>query len=65
MSQVAKMTNLDLPEDTPEGLELELYKGRWAVKINGNLYVFPQETTKAQAEEVLVRASTLHRTRKN
>lgn len=54
-----------LPDDLPPGLELELYQGKWAVKINGVLYVFPQETTKAQAEDVLRRASVLTKTRKN
>ncbi len=63
MWQVA--SGLNLPEEIPEGLVLELHRGRWAVTIKGTLYVFPQETTKPEAEEVLRRAYILHTTRKN
>lgn len=50
---------LDTPLD--EFIEkLELYKGRWAIEIRGQLYVFPQETTRKQAEEVLRRAYDIY-----
>lgn len=54
-----------LPENLPEGLVLELYKTCWSVQIDGNLYVFPQETTKAQAEEVLRQAGHMFKTKMN
>lgn len=60
------MRTLDaLPEELPEDVKLELYKSCWAVQIGDSLYVFPQETTKAQAEEVLRRAYQLYKTRRN
>lgn len=46
-----------LPDELPSGLQLELYKGRWAVEINGNLYVFPQHLTKGEVIKVLEMAS--------
>lgn len=56
---------LELPDEIPEDYELELYKGRWAVRIKGNLYVFPEETTRGQAEDVLRRAIHLYKTGMN
>ena len=32
---------------------LELYQGRWAIKIKGQMLVFPLETTREQVESVL------------
>lgn len=55
----------NLPEEVPEEFELELYKSCWALRIDGDLYVFPPETTKTQAEEVLRKAYNLYRTKFN
>lgn len=46
-----------LPDELPGGLQLELYKGRWAVQINGDLYVFPQHVTRAEAIKVIEMAT--------
>lgn len=48
-----------LPEDLPPGIELELYKGRWALNIRGDLYVFPQHITKAEALKVVQMATIM------
>lgn len=48
-----------LPDDIPPGIELELYKGRWAINIRGDLYVFPQHITKAEALKVLELATIM------
>lgn len=43
------------PTETVEEMlgRLELYNGCWSIKIQGQLLVFPQETTRAQVEEVI------------
>lgn len=51
----------ELPEELPEGVELELYKGAWALRINGDLYVFPQHITRKEAEEVINQAVILRK----
>lgn len=62
---VKKSALVDLPAEFDSPLEaflekLELYKGRWAIEIKGAYYVFPQETTRKQAEEVLRRAYDIY-----
>lgn len=43
------------PKETVEEMiaRLQLHEGKWAIKINGTLLVFPLETTRAQVESVL------------
>lgn len=55
----------NLPEAIPEDFELELHKSCWAVRIDEDLYVFPPETTKQQAEDILRQAIENHKTRFN
>ncbi len=45
----------ELPEELPMHVELELYKGQWAIRYAGSLYVFPSHTTKEQAQKALDR----------
>jgi hypothetical protein len=44
-----------VPDETVEEMigRLQLYQGCWAIKIQGSLLVFPQETTRSQVESVL------------
>ena len=51
----------ELPDEIPEGVTLELYKGAWALDINGDLFVFPQHLTRSEAEAVLAKAILLRK----
>ena len=58
----------DMPELSVgdiEAMELELNNRKWGVRIRGALYQFPEHITKAEAQDILKRAATLHQTRHN
>lgn len=54
-------------DDSEEKLlsRLQIYEGAWSILVRKTLYVFPQETTKREAENVLRKAWLIYRHRLN